>query len=120
MRGAIAGEGDRDRAANGERIGRTEGRGRHDRHRDSEETAKDMYVYPLRPDFRAVLGLAPGSGLGPLGLTGGLEAETPVHRQETPRARDGGSGACALAMCDVSRAAAPLPARLAQVDEIRS
>ncbi|MBN2449294.1 MAG: IS4 family transposase [Lentisphaeria bacterium] len=63
------------RAANWERIGRTKGRGRQDRERSSDETVKDIYVYPLRPDFRTVLGLRPGSGLGPLELTEGLEAE---------------------------------------------
>lgn len=64
------------RAANWECIGRTKGRGRQDRERNSDKTAKDIYVYPLQRDFRSVLGLPPGSGLGPLGLVEGVDTET--------------------------------------------
>ena len=40
-------------AANWIRIGRTQGRGRQDRFRQSSESVKDIYVYPLEKDFRA-------------------------------------------------------------------
>ena len=63
------------RAANWMLIGRTKGRGRQDRLRTSAKTVKDIYVYALQHDFRARLGLKPGSGLGTLGPTDGLAAE---------------------------------------------
>jgi hypothetical protein len=64
------------RAANWILVGRTKGRGRQDRFSKQEKTRKDIYVYPLEPDFRARLGLAAGSGLGPLGPGDGLEGES--------------------------------------------
>ena len=63
-------------AANWIRVGQTKGRGRQDRFRKAEETVKDIYVYPLEKDFRAVLGLAADAGRSALGAADGLDAET--------------------------------------------
>ena len=43
------------KAANWELIGETKGRGRNDRHSERALSVKDIYMYPLRRDFRAVL-----------------------------------------------------------------
>ncbi len=64
------------RAANWTRVGQTQGRGRQDRFTRRQETIKDIYVYPLEPEFRARLGLAEGAGLGPLAPAQGGEAES--------------------------------------------
>lgn len=64
------------RAANWILVGRTKGRGRQDRFSKQEKTRKDIYVYPLEKGFRMRLGLAAGSGLGPLSPGDGLEGET--------------------------------------------
>jgi hypothetical protein len=63
------------RAANWIPIGQTQGRGRQDRERKAAKSIKDIYVYPLAKDFRQRLGLPIGSGLGPLGLTDGLDGD---------------------------------------------
>jgi hypothetical protein len=44
------------RAANWLRLGSTQGRGRCDRFRTSKLPIKDIWIYPLRPDFRKLLG----------------------------------------------------------------
>ncbi len=62
-------------AANWTRVGFSQGRGRQDSSRRSEETLKDIYVYALVSDFRDKMGLPEYSGLGPLPLGVGLEAE---------------------------------------------
>jgi hypothetical protein len=61
------------RAANWRRVGQTQGRGRQDRDRRRAETVKDIYVYPLEPDFRVRLGLPADGGRGPLGPAEGLD-----------------------------------------------
>lgn len=43
------------RAANWVCVGETKGRGKYDRQHDHTEPVKDMYVYPLRRDFRRLL-----------------------------------------------------------------
>ncbi len=43
------------RAANWQRAGVTAGRTRQDRHTRIQAPVKDIYLYPLRRDFRAVL-----------------------------------------------------------------
>ena len=43
-------------AANWRRVGSTTGRTRQDRSRSIQAAVKDIWVYPLRPDFREVLG----------------------------------------------------------------
>lgn len=48
------------RAANWIDVGKTAGRGRMDRHTQYLSTPKRIYVYPLRPDFRAWLCGSPG------------------------------------------------------------
>lgn len=64
------------RAANWQRIGQTQGRGRQDRDGSAAETVKDVYLHVLVVDFRERLGLRPLSGLGPLPLDASLEAES--------------------------------------------
>ncbi len=61
------------RAANWRRVGQTRGRGRQDRDRAAAETVKDIYLYPLEPDFRVHLGLPADGGRGPLGPAEGLD-----------------------------------------------
>ncbi len=63
------------RAANWIPIGQTQGRGRQDREMKAAKSVKDIYVYPLAKDFRQTLGLPVSSGLGPLGLTDGLDGD---------------------------------------------
>jgi len=63
------------RAANWVRVGQTQGRGRQDREMKADKSVKDIYVYPLAEDFRQRLGLPVGSGLGPLGLSDGLDGD---------------------------------------------
>lgn len=43
------------RAANWVKVGRTQGRGKHDRYARYDKPRKDVYLYPLRRDFRRVL-----------------------------------------------------------------
>ena len=43
------------RAANWLKVGQTAGRTRQDRHRGLHVPVKDIYLYPLRRDFRAAL-----------------------------------------------------------------
>ena len=54
------------RAANWQCVGRSRGRGRDDRDHTAEKSIKDIYVYPLEDDFRALMGLARDAGAGPL------------------------------------------------------
>jgi uncharacterized protein DUF4338/transposase-like protein len=61
------------RAANWRRVGQTRGRGRQDRDRAAAETVKDIYLYPLAPDFRVQLGLPADGGQGPRGPAEGLD-----------------------------------------------
>jgi len=60
------------KAANWIHIGHTQGRGRQDRDRKAEESIKEIYVYPLRKDFRHQMDLAAEAGLGALRPTEGL------------------------------------------------
>ena len=43
------------KSANWEYIGQTKGRGRNDRHKEYAVSIKDIYVHPLRRDFRKIL-----------------------------------------------------------------
>ena len=63
------------KAANWVRVGRTQGRGRQDRHREMAETVKDIYLYPLEKDFRIKLGLPEDRGPCALELTDGLDGD---------------------------------------------
>lgn len=60
-------------AANWVKVGRTQGRGRQDRKWLCPTSVKDIYVYPLRPDFREVIGVEVPKGPPPLGVGEGLE-----------------------------------------------
>jgi hypothetical protein len=62
-------------AANWVKVGQTQGRGRQDRHWHCPTSVKDIYVYPLRPDFRDAMGVEPPKGLPPLGIADGLEGD---------------------------------------------
>lgn len=61
------------RASNWIRVGQTCGRGRQDRARRAPETIKDIYLYPVDPDFRAKMGVPADGGRSPLGPTDGVE-----------------------------------------------
>jgi hypothetical protein len=63
------------RAANWIAVGMTKGRGRQDRFKQSALSAKAIYVYPLKSDFRQRMGLSADAGLGGLNPADGLEAE---------------------------------------------
>ena len=69
------------RAANWIRVGRTRGRGRQDRYRNSTETVKDIYVYPLEKDFRSKMELSEEAGLGPLGPSEGLDPDSWAQKE---------------------------------------
>jgi len=47
------------RAANWTRVGETTGRGKCDRDHRAKLPVKDVYLYPLQPDFRHILGVRP-------------------------------------------------------------
>jgi len=61
------------RAANWDCIGQTTGRGRQDRHSRKQESIKDIYVYPLAADFRALLGILPSLGPPALDPASGMD-----------------------------------------------
>jgi hypothetical protein len=61
------------RAANWECIGQTAGRGRQDRYSRKQESIKDIYVFPLTPDFRSLLGITPSLGPPPLDPASGMD-----------------------------------------------
>jgi hypothetical protein len=56
-------------------VGKTKGRGRQDRYRESALSVKEIYVYPLMRDFRERIGLPRDAGLGALGPADGIETE---------------------------------------------
>jgi hypothetical protein len=60
-------------ASNWVKIGQTQGRGRQDRKWVCPTTVKDVYVYPLRADFRARMGVAEPKGRATLAIAEGLE-----------------------------------------------
>ena len=62
------------RAANWEWIGKTKGRGRQDRQKESKESIKDIYVYPFSNNFRQKLGVPEGDGLGSIDIYSDREA----------------------------------------------
>lgn len=63
------------RAANWQRIGQTQGRGRQDRDRAMGESVKEIYVYALESSFRTLIGLPPNDRERPLALDDGIEAD---------------------------------------------
>ena len=60
-------------AANWVKVGKTQGRGRQDRHWACATPIKEIYVYPLRPDFRRLIGVAEPKGLAALEAAEGLD-----------------------------------------------
>ena len=60
-------------ASNWVKIGQTQGRGRQDRKWIRPATVKDIYMYPLRPDFRAQMGVPEPEGRPVLAIAEGLE-----------------------------------------------
>jgi len=68
-------------AANWIRVGCTKGRGRQDHLRQSLETVKDIYIYPLERDFRSKLGLSADAGRSILDPADGLEDETWAEKE---------------------------------------
>lgn len=63
------------RAANWISVGKTKGRGRQDRFRQSALSTKEIFMYPIENDFRTRMGLSSNAGLGALGPADGLKAE---------------------------------------------
>jgi len=69
------------KAANWQWVGHTKGRGRQDCLKQSPESVKAIYVYPLVKDFRARLGLKEDAGLGALALDESLDGEDWAQRE---------------------------------------
>lgn len=63
------------RAANWQWIGRTKGRGRQDRDMTMGQSVKDIYVHPLEPSFRVMIGLPSNSGRSALALDDGVDTD---------------------------------------------
>ncbi len=63
------------RAANWQWIGRTKGRGRQDRDMTMGQSVKDIYIYPLEPSFRVMIGLPPNGGRSALALDDGVDTD---------------------------------------------
>lgn len=68
-------------AANWIRVGASQGTGRFDSKYYGQESVKDIYLYPLVQDFREQMKLPAYSGLGPLPVAAGLEAEGWAQRE---------------------------------------
>ncbi|MCK4623644.1 MAG: IS4 family transposase [Desulfuromonadales bacterium] len=62
------------RAANWIAVGKTKGRGRQDRFKQSALSTKAIYVYPIENNFRRRMGLSSNAGLGALAPADGLGA----------------------------------------------
>lgn len=62
-------------ASNWVKVGTTAGRGRQDVKWICPTSVKDIYVYPLRPDFRTRMGVAEPEGLPVLEIADGLEGD---------------------------------------------
>jgi hypothetical protein len=62
-------------AANWLAIGRSQGRGRQDREHERAKSVKDIYVYVLEPQLRALMGVAPLPAPLVLELAQGLEED---------------------------------------------
>jgi hypothetical protein len=63
------------KAANWIEVGKTKGRGRQDRFKQSALSIKAIYVYPIDKDFRRRIGLSVDAGLGALAPDQGLESD---------------------------------------------
>lgn len=61
-------------AANWICVGQTKGRGRNGSKKEGK-SIKDVYLYPLRSDFRTRMGLSKTENIEPLALESGLESE---------------------------------------------
>jgi len=62
-------------AANWIHVGCTKGRGRQDRYTRRAETIKEIYVYPLVPDFRDRMGIPADRGPAPLQAGEGVDGD---------------------------------------------
>ena len=63
------------KAANWRFLGKTKGRGRNDRYSRKQKSVKDIYIYPLEPEFRSIAGLAPpGEHYEPMDVGTGLSS----------------------------------------------
>ena len=71
------------RASNWCRIGQTAGRGRQDRDHEMALARKDIYVHPLRADWRAALGVGPAPALAsdPLSVSEGIATGDWAHAE---------------------------------------
>ena len=68
-------------ATNWVKVGQTKGRGRQDRQWFCPTSVKDIYLYPLRADFREVIGVAIPKGPTPLEADAGLDEEGWVQQE---------------------------------------
>jgi hypothetical protein len=62
-------------ATNWVKVGLTQGRGRQDRHWHAPVSVKEIYVYPLRSDFREAMGVELPPGPSSLEIAEGLEGD---------------------------------------------
>jgi len=69
------------KAANWQWVGQTKGRGRQDTLRQTPESIKDIYVYPLVEDFRLTLGLEENAGLGKLTIAESIDGENWAEKE---------------------------------------
>jgi Domain of unknown function (DUF4338)/Transposase DNA-binding/Transposase DDE domain len=60
-------------AANWLAVGQSQGRGRQDREHEQAKSVKDIYVYVLQPQFRALMGVAQPQGPVALEIAQGLD-----------------------------------------------
>jgi hypothetical protein len=97
------------RAGNWTLVGKTKGRGRQDRFKQSALSAKAIYVYPIESDFRKRMGLGPDAGLGALGEADGLEADH--WAQNEFGAAPLGDGRLSKRLVNVAAAKAEVPDR---------
>ncbi len=63
------------RAANWQFAGRSKGLGLQEFPIEKKESVKDIYVYPIKEDFRVKIGLPEDSGLSALGISSGLDGD---------------------------------------------
>lgn len=63
------------KASNWRLLGKTRGRGRQDRLKESALSRKDIYIFPLINDFRERMGLNVTAGMGALGPADGMETD---------------------------------------------
>lgn len=69
------------KAANWQWIGQTKGIERQGIPNEKTESIKDIYIYPLKDDFRVKMGLDKESGLGALEISASLDSENWAEKE---------------------------------------